>query len=192
VAEQSVGTEPTTTPETTRSSRPSEGRVSDSLTALVFAALSVVVHLVLSLREAAIGAAHVCPLLDATDTNDAAAFAVVTGITATLVFNAVRVITAGAIGVEIVGSGAGALATVGAGPEVPTVLCLVGLFSVLFAFQVGHHRRCAQSMAERLGGAARAMVRRLDRPNASIRSSCIQNNIVGVKRGDTPHSRPSS
>jgi len=85
-----------------------------------------------------VGAALVYLLLDTTDTSDAAAFAVVAGTAATLVFNAFRVVAARVLGVEIVGSGAGALAAAGAGAEIAAVLRLVGLLAVLFASPVGY------------------------------------------------------
>jgi hypothetical protein len=114
--------------------------VSGSLAALAFTALPVValVRLVPSLKEAAVGAALVYRLLDTTDTSDAAAFAVLAGMAATLVFNAFRVVATRALGVEVVGGGADALATAGAGAEVAAVLRLAGLLAVLFASPVGY------------------------------------------------------
>jgi hypothetical protein len=110
-----------------------------ALAALVVSAFPVVafVRLLPAFKEVLIGAAVVYLLLDTTDTTDAAAFAVVAGMAATLAFNALRLVLEGVLGVGVVGSGAGVVAAA-AGPDAAAVLRLVGVLSVLFASPVGY------------------------------------------------------
>lgn len=111
-----------------------------SLAALVATALPVValVRLAPALKEALIGAAVVYLLLETTEPNDGAVFAVVAGMAATLAFNAVRIVAESLLGVGLVGGGADVAAAVGAPPQVAAALRLAGLIAVLVASPVGY------------------------------------------------------
>lgn len=113
-----------------------------TLAALIATALPVVafVRIVPGLKEALIGAAAVYLLLDTADAGNGAAFAVVAGMAATLLFNALAVVFGAAFGVSLVGGGAAAVSEVGAGAgiDLPVLLRFARLFSVLVVSPIGY------------------------------------------------------
>lgn len=113
-----------------------------TLAALVATALPVVafVRVVPALKEVLIGAAVVYLLLDTADAGNGAAFAVVAGMAATLLFNALVVVFGAAFGVSLVGGGAAAVSEVGTGTgvDLPVILRFARLFSVLVVSPIGY------------------------------------------------------
>jgi hypothetical protein len=113
-----------------------------TLATLVATAVPVValVRVVPALKEFLIGAAVVYLLLDTTDAGNGAAFAVVAGMAATLLFNLFAAVFGAALGVDLVGSGAAAVAGVGAvgGVDLPVLLRFARVFSVLVVSPIGY------------------------------------------------------
>jgi hypothetical protein len=108
-----------------------------ALAALVASALPVVafVRVVPALKEALLGAAMVLLLLETTDPGDGAAFAVLAGTAATLLFNAF-VLAAGLVGVPVLGGGAAAVAAVA--PDLAPLFRAARLLSVLVVSPAGY------------------------------------------------------
>jgi hypothetical protein len=113
-----------------------------TLAALVATALPVVafVRVVPALKEVLIGAALVYLLLETTELGDGAAFAVVAGMVATVLFNVLAAVVGAVVGVSLLGGGANVVAGMGsfAGVDLAVVARAVRLFSILVVSPVGY------------------------------------------------------
>lgn len=113
-----------------------------TLAALVVTALPVVgfVRVVPAFKEILIGAGIVYLLLDTAELGDGAAFAVVAGMVATVLFNLLAAVAGAVVGVGLLGGGANVVAGMGtiAGVDLAVVARAVRLFSVLVVSPVGY------------------------------------------------------
>ena len=108
-----------------------------TLAALVVTALPVVgfVRVVPAFKEILIGAGIVYLLLDTAELGDGAAFAVVAGMVATVLFNLLAAVAGAVVGVGLLGGGANLLAGMG---TIAGVARAVRLFSILVVSPVGY------------------------------------------------------
>ncbi len=113
-----------------------------TLAALVATALPVVsfVRVVPALKEVLIGAGMVYLLLETTELGDGAAFAVVAGMVATVLFNVLVAVVGAVVGVNPVGGGANVVAGMGtiAGVDLAVVARAVRLFFILVVSPIGY------------------------------------------------------